>query len=548
MTAALTPRFALVFLQAVAPLGLYGASWAQPALQAPAGTKAGSEVEVKLTGPAQPRDFLAIVAKGSREGFYDAYKHAGEGGSIRLTAPARAGAYEIRLMGARPPYPTLARASLQVEGAEASLEAPARVQAGKSLRVEWKGPGNARDFVTVVKAGSPQGRYGPFVYVKTGALELRAPDEQGDYEVRYLAGQSYATLASARLHVDPVDASLSAPAEVESGNPLQVQWQGPNNAGDYVTVVPKTAHEGASGNFAYTARGNPARLAAPLDAGDYELRYSTGQSHATLARAPLKVSPGRQPPGFLKVDAATLAADGAVEIILDASGSMLQRMGSKRRIDWARETLRKLTSTTLPRGIPFALRIYGRETDSCQTDLEMPLGPLDPAAVAAKMTALQVRNLARTPIGASLEKAADDLAAAKGPRLIVLLTDGEETCGGDAAAAIARLKKATPSTRVNIVGFAIDDRRLQATLRHWAQLADGSYHDAGDAAGLARAMEAAMRTGFEVTTPDGQRVGEGMTGGEALRLAPGDYQVRMQGRQEFRSVTVKAGQTTGVKL
>jgi hypothetical protein len=84
-------------------------------------------------------------------------------------------------------------------------------------------------------------------------------------------------------------------------------------------------------------------------------------------------------------------------------------------------------------GTPFAFRVFGREVDSCQTDLDIPLSPLNASAVASKVNALEVKNNARTPIGASLEKVTSDLAAVKGERLVVLLTDGEETCGGDAA-------------------------------------------------------------------------------------------------------------------
>ena len=103
------------------------------------------------------------------------------------------------------------------------------------------------------------------------------------------------------------------------------------------------------------------------------------------------------------------------------------------------------------------MRVFGREVDSCQTDLDIALGPLDAAAVGARIAKLEAKNNARTPIGASLEKVADDLRGASGERLVILLTDGEETCGGDPAAAIAKLRKANIGVRVNIVGFAIDD-------------------------------------------------------------------------------------------
>ena len=102
-------------------------------------------------------------------------------------------------------------------------------------------------------------------------------------------------------------------------------------------------------------------------------------------------------------------ASGAVELILDASGSMLQKFGAVRRIDIAKQTLTKLTSTTIPAGTPFAMRVFGREVDSCQTDLDVPVGPLNAAAVGQRIAALNAKNGAKTPIGASLAKVADDL-------------------------------------------------------------------------------------------------------------------------------------------
>ena len=104
--------------------------------------------------------------------------------------------------------------------------------------------------------------------------------------------------------------------------------------------------------------------------------------------------------------------------------------------------------------------MFGREVDSCQTDLDIPVAPLNPAAVGQRIAALVAKNGAKTPIGASLEKVADDLKSVTGEKLIVLVTDGEETCGGDPAAAIDNLRKAGIGTRVSIVGFALDDEKL----------------------------------------------------------------------------------------
>ena len=82
----------------------------------------------------------------------------------------------------------------------------------------------------------------------------------------------------------------------------------------------------------------------------------------------------------------------AVEIIFDASGSMLQKIGGKRRIDIARETLTKLTSQVIPAGTPFAMRVFGREVNSCQTDMFIPVSPLNAATVGGQIAKLEAKE------------------------------------------------------------------------------------------------------------------------------------------------------------
>ena len=219
-------------------------------------------------------------------------------------------------------------------------------------------------------------------------------------------------------------------------------------------------------------------------------------------------------------------ARGAVEIILDASGSMLQRMGGTRRIEIARNAIRRTVEETLPDGIPLALRVYGhREAGVCRTDLEVPLGPLDKRAFLENVDAIQAINLAKTPIAASLEAVASDLANAEGRRLVILLTDGEETCEGDPAAAIQGLADSGIDVRVNIVGFAIDDAELKQQFRDWAELGGGEYLDAGESGELEAAMRQALRVPFRVVDAAGETTATGFVGGAPVQVPPGGYTV-----------------------
>lgn len=511
-------------------------------VEAPAQVNAGAEFQVHWSGPDNPTDYIAI---GSANQSYLDFQYTRKGSPLSIRAPDAPGAYEVRYFLGKD-NTIVARQPVQIGAVSATLTVPAQVEAGSRFQVAWTGPNHSRDYLTLVAEGAAEKTWTTFAYTSKGSpLDMVAPDAPGKYEVRYATGQSNATLARASFSVTPITGTITGPSEIVAGEFFQVTWQGPDNPHNFITLVRLGASEGDWGSYAYT-RANPVNIQAPLDAGEYELRYSTAQNYLTLARAPLQVLPAKQTPGRVRVSAGAtpgqtaLGAD-AVEIILDASGSMLQKIGSARRIDIARQTLAELTSKTIPAGTPFALRVFGREVDSCETQLDVPLGPLDPTAVAGKISALTAKNNAKTPIGASLEEVTEDLSAAKGKRLVILLTDGEETCGGNPAATIEKLRAAGVETRISIVGFAIDDDKLAATFRRWADAGGGLYFDAQDGAALNAAMMEAVKPTFEIVDAQERVIASGSVGAEPVTVPAGNYRARIKGSDQYRDVKVAAG-------
>ena len=254
-------------------------------------------------------------------------------------------------------------------------------------------------------------------------------------------------------------------------------------------------------------------------------------------------------PGFLSVETVDAVSANAVELILDASGSMLQRLDGTRRIEIARNVLTDLVNETIPEGTLLALRVFGhRKPDACDTDLAVPLQPLDRATVTGVIQSTQAMNLARTPIGDSLALVADDLDDADGQKLIILITDGEETCDGDPAGAIADLKEAGHDVRINIVGFAIDDAALKAEFESWARMGGGLYFNASSAEELESALQEAMRPKFQVLDGTGAIIAAGTTGGEALELPAGTYSLKVLTSpvQTFNDVTITSEETTRI--
>lgn len=221
---------------------------------------------------------------------------------------------------------------------------------------------------------------------------------------------------------------------------------------------------------------------------------------------------------------------GAIELILDASGSMLKRMpDGQRRIAVAHDALANLVNTSLPAGMPFAYRAFGLAVDACESELLLPFGPLDPGTAEAAIRNTPAINLARTAIAKSLALAADDLALLEPPRVVVLVTDGDETCDGDVAGEIVRIANRGIDLRLTIVGFAIDDEALAATFADWANAGEGRYISANDPGALQEAIAEAVAPRFELVRLylDGRRETVGIIGlNEDRALPAGRYRLR----------------------
>ena len=291
-----------------------------------------------------------------------------------------------------------------------------------------------------------------------------------------------------------------------------------------------------------------------LSEGEMEIAFDRA---ATMLRRPagytlevvstFKETPG---PGSLQVIATDAgSAAGAVELILDASGSMLKRLEGKRRIAIAKEVLTEAVTEYIPAGTPVALRVFGhKEPNSCRTDLELSLRPLLPAAASQVIQSVEARNLAKTPIADSLAKVESDLKAAKGRKVIVLVTDGEETCGGDPEAVIQKLQDKGFEISLNIVGFAIDDVDLASQFESWARLGGGRYFSASSQEGLSESLKEALQIPFTVYGTDGTLVGEGFVGGEPLELEQGFYRVVVQTSPTKTFAKVEVAGEKDVKL
>lgn len=173
----------------------------------------------------------------------------------------------------------------------ATVKAPAQIMAGAAFGVEWTGPNNPGDYITIVAQGTPDGRYDNYAETRQGpSLPLTALIQPGAAELRYMTGQGAKVLARRPIRVIEAQITLEAPAEIVAGAVVPIVWTGPDNRGDYLTIVRQSTPDGQYARYADTSRGSPARVEAPMDAGPAEIRYMSGQGTKVLARRPITVA------------------------------------------------------------------------------------------------------------------------------------------------------------------------------------------------------------------------------------------------------------------
>lgn len=147
-------------------------------------------------------------------------------------------------------------------------------------------------------------------------------------------------------------------------------------------------------------------------------------------------------------------------IVFDASGSMagMSRTGvRKSRIDQVREALQDI----LPRVEDFrhiGLMVYGsgEDSNSCR-NIDLRFSPIPKSArrIIGEVNALVPSG--NTPLTESVRQAAEILKFREKEAVIVLLTDGEETCGGQACPLARQLRKEAFDLTIHVIDYTIRD-------------------------------------------------------------------------------------------
>ncbi len=219
-------------------------------------------------------------------------------------------------------------------------------------------------------------------------------------------------------------------------------------------------------------------------------------------------------------------ADGDIEFILDISGSMQQKLNGESQIDSARAaTLNALNEIKINQLV--ALRVYGHRVDqskkeeSCKdTELLIPFKQLDKQEFSAKIQDLTPRGY--TPIAYSLEQSRNDLIdvgmGREAERVIILMTDGEETCGGDPIAVLKKLREEGFRLKVFTVGFNVNDI-ARKQLKDIADFSGGKYFDAKNGLELKNALSEATKETVVLLEKKKSTYGSEIRGGDSYETA-----------------------------
>ena len=286
------------------------------------------------------------------------------------------------------------------------------------------------------------------------------------------------------------------------------------------------------------------------------------------------------------------AATVNIEYILDGSGSMLELMGDKQKIEVAKQTLTDLIDKLPAEGgeteLNVGLRVYGHASITAQypeepcraTALEVPVSGVNVAELQSKIAAISARGW--TPIAYSLERAAEDFPVGdEYDNIIILISDGKETCGGAPCEVAGNLHKAGIKVKIHVVGFDIKDAE-KAGLECIARAGGGEYFSADSADELTEALEdvqeqvlkeettsVRIKIGgpgtlefkpaewvpgtpylYKIVSEDGTEVASGEKNLDSIMLPSGTYRLSWyQWRFESRPVelgefTITSGQTT----
>lgn len=185
--------------------------------------------------------------------------------------------------------------------------------------------------------------------------------------------------------------------------------------------------------------------------------------------------------------------------LLDGSGSMLAPWGPTLRINAAKRFLTDIVdSLKVNDNLELALRVYGhqfhRRYQRCDdSKLEVGFGKENHQRIIQKLNQIDPKGV--TPIAYSLDQAANDFPEEENVRnIIILITDGLESCEGDPCEVSLELQKRGIFLKPFIIGLGMDKNAIEKFN------CMGQYFDATNLSEFRSALESAIDQSLDKTT------------------------------------------------
>jgi hypothetical protein len=231
-----------------------------------------------------------------------------------------------------------------------------------------------------------------------------------------------------------------------------------------------------------------------------------------------------------------------------------RKVDGRLKIEVAKEVATKIVEG-LPEDATVAFRVYGRRIregrpgDCEDSELVFPFGRVDKPRLTERIQEIQA--LGTTPLAHSLQQAAGDFGDASGEKVLILVTDGKEECGGSPVQVVEELNAQGFDVRVNVVGFALAEETVKLEMQRVAELTGGRFFDAQDAEGLRDAIEESLAVPYDILDADGERVAGGLTGRASAEVPEGIYRVAVRTAGDpviVEDVPIQAGEPTRIEI
>ncbi|MBS1990116.1 MAG: VWA domain-containing protein [Cyanobacteria bacterium SZAS LIN-3] len=300
--------------------------------------------------------------------------------------------------------------------------------------------------------------------------------------------------------------------------------------GGRIFPTPSGASSSSSGGFATPANSAPltgGTDSTTLKTGTNSTTLKTGTDSTTLQTGTnnTTLQVGTQnttlqtgtDSSLLRTGVERQAEPVNILFIVDGSRSMLESLEPRvQKIDAAKQVLQNALSR-IPPDVNLGLRVFGQgyngansslfagglggldiQSECRNTALWVPIGKGNRRAIIEKVRDLKPYGM--TPLAYSIAQAAfTDFRNCQGSKVIILITDGADTCNGDPCTVIKQLlPRYGIKIKVDVVGLSLHrEPQARNQLNCVAEKSGGKYYDAKTAADLVDSVSASVSKAIE---------------------------------------------------